>query len=358
LQQAVREVLEKEAENLARESEETEKGYSVALWRKMADLGWMGVGFPEEYGGTGGDFLDLVLLVQELGRKLVPGPFIPSVACSGHAILMYGSEPQKRAFLPGITAGNLLFSPAFARPAGMNGNDGKEQVREIGDGHVVSGTRLFVPYAHVADWFIYGAQVDKAPTLFLVNAGAPGVNCSILPTIACDKQGEVVMENVSVRQTDVLGGVGNGKEIIDKIEEWGALLESAYILGLIQQVLKMSVAYAKQRVQFDKPIGSFQAIQHQCADMATDVDEVNFLTYHAAWELSRGMPAAKEISMAKARASDAARRISLLGTKIHGGIGITVEHDMQLYFRRAKAAEVAFGDGDFHREVVARQMGL
>jgi alkylation response protein AidB-like acyl-CoA dehydrogenase len=140
--------------------------------------------------------------------------------------------------------------------------------------------------------------------------------------------------------------------------EWGALFQSAFILGLLEKVLEMTVAYAKQREQFGSLIGSFQAIQHQCADMATEIDKVKYLTYHAAWKLSNQLPAKSEISMAKARASDASRTVCLQGIKVHGGIGITEEHDMQLYFRRAKVAEVAFGDGDFHREIVAQQMGL
>jgi alkylation response protein AidB-like acyl-CoA dehydrogenase len=157
---------------------------------------------------------------------------------------------------------------------------------------------------------------------------------------------------------NVLGGVGRGEEIMRKINEYGALAQSGFILGLLEQVLKMTVEYAKKREQFGRLIGSFQAIQHQCADMATDIDQVKFLTYQAAWKLSQGYQTRKEISMAKARASDASRRVCLLGTKIHGGIGIIADHDMQLYFKKAKSAELAFGDGDFHREVVAQQIGL
>lgn len=226
--------------------------------------------------------------------------------------------------------------------------------------YVLSGTRLFVPYAHLANWFIYKIQTnnDNGKALFLVNAKSPGVNLDLLKTIASDKQFEVILDKVKVPERDILGGIGKGEELVSKINEWGALFQCGFIVGLLEQVLKISVEYAKKREQFGRLIGSFQAIQHQFADMATDIDQVKFLTYQAAWKLSEQLPATKEISMAKARASDASRRVCLLGIKIHGGIGIINDYDMQLYFRRAKAAEIAFGDGDFHREIVAQELGL
>lgn len=359
VQNAVREFLAKEAKNLAREAEETEEGYSRELWQKMADLGWMGVSFPEEYGGSGGDFLDLILILEEMGKALVPGPFIPAVICSGHAILKYGSEVQRKEFLPKITNGNLLVIPALIEPVPDTIQVPiKEQVKVKDGSYILSGVRLFVPYANLAEWFIYRAMSEKGNTLFLINAKSPGISYSVFNTIASDKQCEVVFENVRIPKLNVLGEEGDGEKILRGINEWGALAHCGFILGLLEQVLKMSVEYAKQRVQFEKPIGSFQVIQHQCADMATDIDEVKFLTYQAAWALSKGLSATKEISMAKARASDACRRVSLLGVKIHGGLGIIIDQDMQLYFRRAKAAELAFGDGDFHREIVAQQLGL
>ena len=359
IQNAVREFLIKEAKNLAREAEETEEGYSRELWQKMADLGWMGVSFPEEYGGTEGDFLDLILILEEMGKALVPGPFIPAVICSGHAILKHGSDVQRKEFLPKLTNGRLMVIPALIEPVSTPIQSSiKEQV-EMRDGdYILSGVRLFVPYAHLAEWFIYRAMIEKRNTFFLINAKSPGVSYSVFNTMASDKQCEVVFENVRAPKLNVLGEEGDGEKILKEINQWGALAHCGFILGLLEQVLKMSVDYAKQRVQFERPIGSFQVIQHQCADMATDIDEVKYLTYQAAWVLSKGLSATKEISMAKARASDACRRVSLLGVKIPGGLGIIIDQDMQLYFRRAKAAELAFGDGDFHREIVAQQLKI
>ena len=359
IQKSVREFLEKEAKTVARDAEETEEGYSPQLWQKMADLGWMGISFPEEYGGNEGNIIDLLILLEEMGKMLVPGPFIPAVVCSGHGILKYGTSAQKKKFLPGLTKGRLCVIPALTEPLSVPaGGALKEEVNLRNGNHVFSGTRLFVPYAHLADWLLYGATTNKGKTLFLVDAKSTGIHLNILKTIASDKQYEVVLEGVEVPRENILGEMGRGEEIIQDMREWGAICQCGFILGLLEQVLRMSVDYAKKREQFGSPIGSFQAIQHHAANMATDVEQVKFLTYQAAWRLSESLPATKEISMAKARASDASRRVCLLGTKIHGGIGIIVDYDMQLYFRRAKAAELAFGDGDFHREVIAQQLGL
>jgi alkylation response protein AidB-like acyl-CoA dehydrogenase len=355
LRKTARDFLQKECpKSLVRESEQNDEGYSLDLWRKMAELGWMGLIFPEEYGGVGRSFLDLVLLLEEMGRALVPGPFIPTV-CSGLAILRYGSEEQKRQLLPKLVEGGLILTSAFTRPippaVAMKDEIGRE------DGmYVLSGTRLFVPYAHVADWLLYLAENKRRRTLLLVDRKSRGISLTPLETIALDKQWEIVVDKVSVPPANILGR--SGEEIVTKLEEWGALAWAAFVLGGLEQVLEMSVEHAKQRIQFERPIGSFQIIQHQCADMVMDIDGVKFLCYEAAWKLSKGLPANKEISMAKARASDASRRVCLLGIKIHGGVGITVEHDIQLYFRRAKAAELAFGDADLHREVIAKEMGL
>ena len=355
LRKVARDFLQDECPiSLVRESEQSDEGYSAELWRKMAQLGWMGLILPEEFGGAGSSFLDLVLIIEEMGRALVPGPFIPTV-CSGLAVLRYGSEEQKRQLLPKVADGEVILSPAFNRPLSSVAA-AKEEVSRSDGGYVLTGTRLFVPYAHVADWLLYMADDEGKGTLFLIDRSSRGISLSPLETVALDKQWEVVLDGVTVPQASVL--VERGEEIISQVQEWGALAWAAFILGGLEQVLDMSVEYAKQRIQFDRPIGSFQAIQHQCADMVMDVDGVRFLCYEAAWKLGKGLPATKEVSMAKARASDASRRVCLLGIKIHGGVGITVEHDMQLYFRRAKAAELAFGDGDLHREIVAREMGL
>lgn len=355
-----RDFLTQETKNFAREIEKTEQGHSPELWARMADLGWMGLIFPEEYGGTGGDFLDLTLLIGEMGKALIPGPFISSMA-SGLSILRFGSERQREEYLPRLSEGKLHLAPALIQPeveGSATGAMRAESLVERNGAFQLNGTRLFVPYAHLADCFIYQTLSEAGKSFFLIQAHEPGVKVNPLRTIASDRQGELILEGLKIGDEAILGHRNKGEEVANKLEEWGALFNSAFIMGMLERVLVMTVEHAKQREQFGKLIGGFQVIQHQFADMVTDVDKVKFLTYQAAWRLDEQLEAAKEIAMAKAVASDACRKVCLLGIKIHGGIGITEEHDMQLYFRMAKVAEVSFGDGDVHRERVAQQLGL
>jgi alkylation response protein AidB-like acyl-CoA dehydrogenase len=346
--------------SFAKEMEKDEKGYSSEMWRKMAELGWMGLILPEEYGGVGGNFLDLVILVEEMGAALLPGPFIPTVVYSSLPLLHFGTEEQRREFLPKIASGELIMTLALTEPNATKYDEAEIEVRagKEDDNWIVNGTKLFVPDAHIAHWLICAARAPEGVTLFLVDARSPEINCTLLKTIAEDKQCEVSFHKVKVPLRNILGEPGKGWQIIEKVKEWGALAQCALISGSIQRVLDMSVAYAKERVQFDRPIGSFQAIQHKSADMMMNIDGVKFLTYQAAWKLSQEFQATVEISAAKAWASDAAWRVCLLGHTIHGGVGISLDHDMQLYFRKAKAMELTFGDGDFHREIVAKELGL
>jgi len=358
LVESARGFLAKEAAGIFRETELSEAGYSKSLWRKMAQLGWMGILFPEQYGGMDGNILELILLLEEMGKALVPGPFI-STMISGYALLRYGTEKQKEEILPRLTAGRHIIIPCFIAPGPAAGDTKFKETSDLRDGQYrLSATRLFVPYAQSADGFLFETRTQPGKTLFLIDSKTPGIICRPFETLAADKQCEVVLDRVSVPPINIVGSEGRGAAIKNEIELWGALCESAYILGLLEKVLEMAVNHAKIREQFGRPIGSFQAIQHQCADMVTDIDKLKFLTYQAAWKLSQNISAGKEIHMAKARASDASRRVTLLGIKIHGGVGITQEYDLQFYFRRAKAAEAAFGDGDLHREMVAQSLGL
>jgi len=365
LRESAREFLERECpKTFVREMEQDEKGYSPELWKKMAGLGWMGLTFPEEYDGMGSDILSLTILLKEMGRALLPGPFVSTVVYGGLPILHYGTEEQKKNFLLPLAQGELIMTLAVTEPETQFGeilSEAKElETKAVrnGDSYIITGTKLFVPDAHVADRFLCLASADEGTSLFLIDSKSQGVSCNLLQTLAWDKQCEVTLDNVAVPAINILGGVGKGWEIVERVGQWAALANCALILGGLEQVLEAAVSYAKERVQFERVIGSFQAIQHKCADMFIDIDGAKFLTHEAAWRLSQDLPAAKEISMAKAWTSDASRRVCLDGIRIHGGIGISADHDMQLYFRRAKAMEIAWGDGDFHRELVARNIGL
>jgi alkylation response protein AidB-like acyl-CoA dehydrogenase len=280
-------------------------------------------------------------------------------------ILTFGTDAQKAEHLPKIAAGDEIVVYAQTEPSATWEASGVElTAKNLGDTFVLDGTKLFISYGHVADYLLVVARTnDKGTpedgiTLFLVDAKNPGISYEPLKTIASDHQSEITFKNVSVPVSNVLGEVDKGWSVVRKIAAWGAAGKCAEMVGGAQEVLEMSVEYAKQRVQFGRPIGSFQAIQHHCANMVTDVDGSRYISYEAIWRLSEGLDSDKEVSMAKAWVSDAYRRVCALGHQIHGGIGFTKEHDMQLYFRRAKAAELAFGDGDYHRELVAQQLGI
>jgi len=365
LRKTARDFLANECtKQFVREMEVDQKGYSPELWQKMADLGWLGLPFPESYDGGGGSFLDLAILLEEMGRACLPGPYLPSVVMSGLTILEAGSAGQKQQFLPAISRG-AVHSFALTESDGLyEAASVKTKAAQTGEGYAVSGTKLFVPYAHVADHLLCLARTGEGPseedglTLFVLDAGRPGIRSTVLSTIASDKQCEVVLDKVKVSGEDVVGGPGLGWATVEKMLQWAATAKCAEMVGAAQQVLEMSVAYAKERVQFDRPIGSFQAVQHHCANMLLDVDGMRYLTYEAAWLLSSGLPAVKEVAMAKTWVSEAIGRVVRLGHQVHGGVGYTIDHDLQLYYRRGKAAQALFGDANFHREVIAGQLGL
>jgi 3-oxocholest-4-en-26-oyl-CoA dehydrogenase beta subunit len=365
LRTAARDFLEKECtKQFVREMEQDEKGYSPELWSKMVQLGWLGLPFPESYGGGGGSFLDLVVLLEEMGRACLPGPFLSTVVLSGLPILAAGSEEQKQQFLPAIARGKI-FTLAITEPDGYY-EAASIQTKALFDkgDHVVNGTKLFVPDAHIADYLLCLARTKQGSSgkdglgLFVADAKSPGIGCTLLKTIASDRQCEVIFHKARVPAKNILGGVEQGWSVVEKALLWAAIAKCAEMVGAGEQVLEMSVAYAKERVQFDRPIGSFQAIQHHCANMRVDVDAMRYLSYEAAWLLSQGLPAEKEVSMAKAWVSEAIRQVTRLGHQIHGGVGYITDHDMQLYFRRGEAAAALFGDAQFHREAIACQLGL
>lgn len=362
LKNFARDFLEKECpESLVREMEEDEKGYSPNLWQKMAQQGWMGLIIPEKYSGTGMNLCELVVLLEEFGRALVPGPFISTVVLGAVPVMEAGTDAQKDDLLPKIAAGQLVMTMALTEPSAKWTADGVtlEAKRDGGD-YVLNGVKLFVPDAHVTDKMIVvartgkGAKPEDGITLLIVDSKSPGIKYELLKTIAADKQCEVTFENVRVPAANVLGMEGKGWSIVERTSKVATIAASAYLVGLSQMDFDVTLNYAKERVQFGRPIGSFQAIQHKLADAVIDVDGSRFITYKAAWSLQEGEPDADlTIAMAKAWCSDASRRVVAHGQQIHGGIGFTKEYKIQLYFRRQKWMELMWGDADYHRERVA-----
>lgn len=364
LRKAARDFIEKECPmSMVREMAEDEKGYSPELWKKMAGLGWPGLGFPSRYGGNEGSFLDLAVLIEEMGRALLPGPFFATVVLGGLYILDVGSEQQREELLPGVTNGEILLTLAISEP------DVEYDPTSIAvtatprqGGYIINGTKLFVPYAHVADHVLCvartaeGVRPGEGLTVFIVNTRTPGVTCTPLKTLARDNQCEVVFEDVVVSGDSVLGEPDNGWRDVERALQRATVALCADMNGGAQQVLDMTVEYAKQRVQFGRPIGSMQALQHHCANMSVSIEASRSLAYEAAWRISEGLPCAAEVSMAKSFASECYTQTTQLGMLIHGGVGFMEDHDLPLYYRRAKAAEVMLGDADHHREMIAREL--
>ena len=363
LKNFARDFLEKECpESLVREMEEDDQGYSPDLWKKMAEQGWMGLIIPEDQGGAAMTLCELVVLLEEFGRALVPGPFISTVVLGAVPIMEAGTDKQKAQYLPKIAAGELIMTMALTEPSAKWTADGVTlEAKKDGGDYVLNGTKLFVPDAHVTDHMVVvartGGKGEDGITLFIVDSKSDGIKFEQLKTIAADKQSEVIFENVKVPAANVLGDEGKGWETVEKVSRVATVAACAYLVGLSQMDFDTTLNYAKERVQFGRPIGSFQAIQHKLADAIIDVDGSRFITYKAAWSLTEGEDDTDMmISMAKAWASDASRRVVAHGQQIHGGIGFTKEYKIQLYFRRQKWMELMWGDADYHREKVAQLM--
>ncbi len=339
--------------------EASETGHDPEIWKKMADLGWMGVALPEEYGGSGMKLLDLAVLVEEFGRAAMPGPFVSTVVMGAMPIADFGSEDQKKAFLPKVAGGESILTMALWEPE-VNEEPRFIAARAIKQGpkFAITGTKLFVPYASVADHILVAARTAGKPgdegglTVFIVDAKSKGIAITPLKTLAGDKQFEVAFSGVSVSQADVLGTVNEGIGIIRSTLAKATAIQCAEMIGGAQQELEMTAEYAKTRIQFERPIGSFQAVQHRMADMFIDMTGARWTTYQAIWKLSEGLPAERELAIAKAFANVACQRIAFGAQGIHAGVGVDMDHDLQFYFRRQKAFDLKNGTTSFHLKTV------
>jgi alkylation response protein AidB-like acyl-CoA dehydrogenase len=329
----------------------------------MAEQGWMGLIVPEQYGGVGMGFLDLMVLIEEFGRNLTPGPFRAN-ANATLALLESATEAQKQAYLPGIAAGTQVWTLAHTEPSARFDANGiaLSAVRD-GDVYVLNGRKLFVPDSHVADKMVVTARIGGSGaagvSMFVVDARSPGITHRPLVTMASDRQTEVTFDNVRVAASDLLGEEGNAWPVFQRIANKATVLEAAYLVGLAQMAFEITLDYTKERLQFGQPVASFQALQHMAADMVTDVDGSRYITYQAAWDVAQDEPNADEtVHVAKAWVSEASRRVVARAQEMHGGIGFTKDYKIQLYFRRQKAAEVAWGDAEYHRELVGQALGV
>ncbi len=349
---------------LVRKLEQSEEGYSPELWKKIAELGWMGLIIPEEYGGMGYTFQDLVVLLEEIGRNILPGPLIATIT-STFLILEAGTEEQKKELLPKIAQGKLIITTALLESEGVFDASGiTVKATPKGDDFVINGTKLFVEMAHVANHIICVTRTkestapEKGITLFIVDSKATGISHEVMPTTAADKLCEVHFKDVTVRKKNVLGKIDEGWPIVEMMLRKGAIAKCAESLGAMETCVEMTVAYSKERVQYDRPIGAFQALQHKIADMWTAMETSRYLIYETAWMESEGLTCAKEASMAKAYVNEVYKDVAKWAVRLHGAIATSADHDIPFYYRRSLAAHIAFGNTDFHREIVAQKIGL
>ena len=361
LQQAAAEFLAAECPpTLVREVARDEDGYPRALYRKMAELGWMGLVVPEAYGGAGLGQLDLALLCEQLGRAVVPGPFFSSAVLATLAILHGGSSAQKKRWLPRLASGEALGALALLEDNDRIDAGGVAmRARARGGGWALSGTKLFVTDAHVADVLVVAARTtgrdEEGVTLFLVPRETPGVKVLPLPSIDVTRRPtEVRFENVELAKDAVLGTAGKGWKPLARVLDAAAVALAADCLGGAQRALELAVEYTKVREQFGRVIGSFQAMKHMAAEMVSEIEPARALVWYAAYAadaLPREAPRAA--AMAKACLSDVYSRVANRAVQMHGGIGFTWEHDLHFWFKRAKWNELAYGDATWHRERVA-----
>jgi len=349
-----------------RERMATPEAMTPEFWSQLAEQGWLGISFAEEDGGSGLGLTDLVVLMEEMGRAVMPGPYLATTLLGGAAIREAGSAAQRQEYLPRIAAGELRTTLAATEPnARWDASGITMTAQPMRGGFELSGSKLFVPDAHLADIIVVaartrdGSTMEDGVSLFLVPKDAAGLGISLMPSIdETRKLCEVRFDKVAVPQVALLGELHQGWPVLARIYDGAAVALSAEMCGGAQRVLDMTVEYAKLRETFGKPIGSYQGVKHKCADMLVEVENAKSLTYYAAWAVDEKQPDAPlVVSMAKSYASDASRKVSNAGIQLHGGIGMTWEHDLHLYMKRAKASEVAFGDATWHRERVASLLG-
>jgi len=347
-----------------KELQETESGFSTEMWKEVAELGWLGLSYPEAYGGFGMKFFDLFALIEEMGKALFPSPFFTSAVVSGSIIDTAGDQTQKDQYLRSIINGEKIFTAALCDDTGLpdyaTPTISAKQNNE-GD-FVVEGSRFFVPYAQVADAILVAADTTatsgEGATIFMVDAGAEGLQSTPIDTITEEKLYTVQFNGVTVSKENIVGRIGEAQTCLEEVMSKAMVLKCGEMIGGLDTTLKLTVEHVKTRQQFGKPLGTLQAVQHHCADLATLLESSRLISSQAAYLISEGLPYLKEVAMAKAWCSDAYKKGTWIAHQLHGGVGFTEEYDLHLYYKHAKASELSFKDAFFHRSVVADQLGI
>ncbi|MHB8317960.1 MAG: acyl-CoA dehydrogenase family protein [Acidimicrobiales bacterium] len=352
-------LVEKSPESEVRRLMETEDGYDPAVWAQMAEqLGLQSLAIPESYGGSGFSYVELTVVLEEMGAALYCGPYLASVVLAAGALLCCADEDAKRDYLPGIAAGRKIATLAVTEESGRWDFESLSMSAEKeGSGWVLNGTKMFVLDGHIADVIFVVARSSSGLSLYSVDADAKGLTRTSLPTMdQTRKQARLEFSGTPCRLVSKEGGIEDG---LSKTMDLVAVALAAEQVGGAQHCLDMAVEYAKTRIQFGRPIGSFQAIKHKCADMLLEVESAKSAAYYGAWAVAEGSDELPVVaSLAKSYCSEAYFHAAAENIQIHGGIGFTWEHPAHLYFKRAKSSELMFGDPAFHRELLAQRIGL
>jgi alkylation response protein AidB-like acyl-CoA dehydrogenase len=360
LRSSVRRFLEdKSPSTEVRRLMDTESGFDRAVWDQMANqLGLQALAIPEEYGGAGFSYVELIVVFEETGAALLCAPLFSTVALAANALLSSADESAKQDLLPGIAAGETIATLALTEDTGRWDLDGITlQASRQGDAWKLDGHKMFVIDGHEADLVLVAARTPAGVSLFAVAGDAPGLTRTSLATMdQTRKQARLELSGVTARLVGEDGGAG---PVLTRTLDLAAVALAAEQVGGAQRCLDMSVEYAKTRIQFGRPIGSFQAIKHKCADMLLEVESAKSAAYYAGWAAaddSEELPVVA--SLAKSYCSEAFFHAAAENIQIHGGIGFTWEHDAHLYFKRAKSSELLLGDPSYHRELLAERIGI
>ena len=360
LRKAVRRFLDdKSPSTEVRRLMETTEGYDAAVWSQMANqLGLQAISIPEEYGGAGFGYVELVVVLEEMGRSLLCAPYFSTVALAANALLSSGDEGAKAEYLPGIASGETIATLAFTEESGRWDVEGIAMVASrAGDGWMLDGTKSYVIDGHTADLILVAARTGNGVSLFALPGDAEGLTRTPLATMdQTRKQAKLTFAATPARLVGEEGGAG---PVLSKTLDLAAVALAAEQVGGAQRVLDMSVEYAKHRIQFGRPIGSFQAIKHKCADMLLEVESAKSAAYYAGWAAAEDNDELPVTAcLAKAYCSEAYFHAAAENIQIHGGIGFTWDHDAHLYFKRAKSSELILGDPSYHRELLAQRIGI
>jgi len=358
LRKSVRRFLEQKSSSAdVRRLMETDEGYDPAVWQQMAEqLGLQGLALPEEHGGSGFGFIEQIVVVEEMGRALLCSPYFSSVVLAGTALVESGDDAAQKDLLPGIADGSTIATLAWVEnPSDWTVDGISATAKRSGDGYTIDGKKTLVLDGHTASLILVVAKADGGPSLFAIDASAAGITRRKLDSL--DMTRKLASLELSGTPARLIGNEGDAVGIMEGTLRLAIVALAAEQVGAAQKCLEMSTEYAKLRVQFGRPIGSFQAIKHKCADMLLEVESARSAAYYAAWAAADGTDELPVVaSLAKAYCSDAFASAATENIQIHGGIGFTWEHDAHLYYRRAKSSEQFLGSATLHRELLAQQL--